>query len=228
MTCARLALPFTCCLVLAPVTAFSETRFEMADDPVVTSFGLYYDRYETDLDIEGTDVETRVERLGITFTEQLSRQIHGRIDLGYLATFQDDNPVTGNNDQTGQYLALGLGARLPLTQRISLGGDVGYSFNYADGEINDVETDISWREADARAYVDFRVPAARFRVGGHAQDIDGEFDIDSTPSQSLVFEGSENTGLFAGVDLYVDRGRVSLYGHTGDRSGFSFAFAVDY
>ena len=224
----RLAPPLACCLALAPLTAFSETGFEMGHDPVVTSFSMYYERYDTDLDIEGTDVETRIERLGITFTEQLSARLHGILDLGYLATFQNDNPVTANNDQTGQYLRLGLGTRIPLAQHFSLGGDIGYSFNYADGEVNDVESDISWREAQARAYLDFRLPAARFRIGGQAQDIDGEFDIDSTPSQSLVFEGSENTGTFAGVDLYVDGGRISLYGHSGDRSGFSFAFAVDY
>ena len=211
-----------------PAAAPADTRYSVGYDPALSGFALYYDRYETDLRVEGSNVETRIEKLGISFTQYLAPNLSGDIELGYLATFQDDNPVTGDNKQYGEYLGLGLNAGIPLSPRMSLGGELDYAFNYADGDVNDVETEMSWREARARAYVDYDLGAARFRVGAQGQTLDGDLTFATTPSQTFVFDAADSTGAFAGIDLYVDNGRVSLYGQTGDRDGFILSFAAEY
>ncbi|HDP90484.1 MAG TPA: hypothetical protein ENN42_11115 [Thioalkalivibrio sp.] len=229
MSPARIALPLLAACLASPTALASDVRIGVGMDPTVSSFSLYYERYHTDFAMAGTSVETRIERLGISFGQALARYLSGDLDLGYLATFQDDHPVIGDNKLYGAYIGVNLQTRYPLTEVVGLGGSLGYTYNRADDTVNDVETEISWGEARARAWTEFRMPSARLRVGLQGQSVDGDMTWDTTPTQTFSFDGKTNTGAFAGIDLYTGGiGRISLYGQTGDRDGFTLSFAADY
>ncbi|MDX5374922.1 MAG: hypothetical protein LPK43_03950 [Gammaproteobacteria bacterium] len=225
----RLALPLLATVLATPAMAADNVRLGMGLDPVISSFTLYYERYETGLAMGGNAVDTRIERLGFSFSQPLARHLYGDVDLGYLATFQDDHPVIGDNDLDGGYLGVSLTGSYPLGEVFALGSSLGYSYNWADGEVNGVETDISWGEARARAWTELRLPAARLRIGVQGQHLDGEMTYETAPTQTFTFDAGNSTGAFAGIDLYTSgAGRISLYGQTGDREGFTLGFAADY
>ena len=212
-----------------PVGAIAAGDIRVGYEDTVTGFSMDYANYDTDLVIQGAEVETDIEKLGVTFRQALGRNLSGDIELGYLATFQPANPFIGSNKQYGEFIGLALNGGIPLTQRLTLGGRIGYAFNRADGDIDTVETEMNWRETTALAYLTFRLPAVALTVGAHGQNLDGDLSYAGPPSETYTFDEATSTGAYAGLDLFVSgTGRISIYANSGDRSGFTLNFGVDY
>lgn len=228
-----LAAPLLLALGLAPAVAAAQDWGRQAGTDVDVS--LDFHRYDTTLESEGADWDTRYTKLGMSFFETNYGRLRPGLLLGWLEFRQSGNPATDGLVPSGGYLGIRLEYLLVDARRFGLGVAGDYVYHAASEVELDSATDevtnkvnMEWSESTLGAWAELRLgridligSAAYLRVVG-----DETVREPDALSGTRRFESADDLTGYAGLRVWTDpTGRLEALGNAGAREGITLRFA---
>jgi len=190
---------------------------------------LLIQRYETDLNINSSIIESRFNKVGLIIYEPSYSSFQPALQFGALEISQNNNPATTGINLTGNYLGILFRSLLygGSTLGIRLGGS--YAYYAADKVKNNQEINLDWHELIFNiqallVYEDFSIA-----FGGYSQLIDGDETAFGSVTQTRQFSENKKAGMDFEIEYWVDAtGKIGIHVDSGARQGVGLVFTREF
>lgn len=189
-------------------------------------FALYGQRDEMTLRAGAVDVDTRVGRLGVTFTGIYNPHLEASLDLGHAELTQSDNPATQGMSLYGQYGGVALRGWPLRSTFLEVWLGVDYTVLSVSGNNNGQETKVEWDDGGVAAGLVLHVGHVDLLAGVRQASLTGDEIASGTLHYTRSLSLEDEMSYWGGLDLYVDRtGTIGLRVSGGARPGIALRFA---
>ena len=222
--------------LLAPSLCLGENW--PSDDAIHLDVSLDFNRYETTLESEGEQFDTRFTKLGMSLVETGYGRFRPGLLLGWLELKQSDNPGTEGLIPSGGYLGLSLDYTLLDRPHLGLGLTGTYLYHWVEDVQRDPDTDevtaetqMQWSESTLGAWAELRFGRVDLIGSGTYYYIDGDEVVREPDSLrgTYRFENADDLTAAVGARFWTDNtGRFELLGNLGAREGITIRFVRSY
>jgi len=190
---------------------------------------LLLHRFETELSMGDSVVESRINRIGLILYEPAYPSFQPGLQIGALEINQSNNPVTAGINVTGNYLGVLFRSLLYQSSHSGIRLESGYTYHAADKLTSNQEINLRWHELLFNIHALLTYGNFNFVLGGYTHLIDGDETAFGPITQTREFAESEKTGMRFGLDYRVDiSGKVGFYADSGARQGIGLVFTREF
>ena len=187
---------------------------------------LLIQRYETDLDVDDSIIESRINRVGLILYEPAYAAFQPGLHVGAFNINQSKNPVTAGMSLSGNYLGLLFHSLLYRHRHLGLQLEGSYTYHDADKVTNDQEVSLQWHEFMANLHIQMAHGNFYYAIGAYSQFIDGDETAYGAITQTREFKVNERTGTHLEFEYWVDAtGKIGIHVDNGGRQGVGLVFS---
>jgi hypothetical protein len=194
-----------------------------------TEAALLIQRLETDLKLDQSISQARINRVGLIILEPANPALQAGLQIGALEIHQSDNPITAGLNLTGNYIGIMFRSNLYHGNHTAIRLDGGYTYNEVDKHTNDQVINYDWHEFLLRALFEWKFADFNMSLGGYTQIIDGDETAFGVVTRTREFEQVDKTGARLEVDYRVDvTGKIGIQLDNGGRDAVALIFAREF
>ncbi len=194
-----------------------------------TEAALLIQRLETDLKLDQSISQTRINRVGLIILEPANSAVQAGLQIGALEIHQSDNSITAGLDLTGNYIGIMFRTNLYRSNHSAIRLDGGYTYNEADKHTNDQQIKYDWHEFLLRALFEWKFGDFNMSLGRYTQIINGDETAFGVVTRTREIEQVDKAGTRLEVDYRVDvTGKIGIQLDNGSRDAVALIFAREF
>lgn len=193
--------------------------------------GLYVSRDDAGITNADSDLDWRVDRIGIRLSERVNPHLILGLEGGIVAVDVTGQAATDGMQLSGNFLGVTLGGAAFAGARVGMDYRLGLSYQSAEDETEGQRVEQDWLESEVSVSLRWRT-AGRVSIfaGSRLRALDLDQRMSGTVNSTASFEEQGRAQAFAGAALEVDPGGfidLAVYrGSGGD--GFALTFSREY
>lgn len=212
-------------IVMAHPAAVANGQPGVGMGPFGVDFSLFVERADSDWRFSDADRETRRDMIGVRWAEPLAPGLAGGVSLGYIGLTQAGDPLLAGRELGGYFVGINLFGALLQGRRITLTGEVDYTYHEVDDRDEAQRVEMQWHAAGvglgARAPLG---PGLALLAGARYGLIDGELLASGSLDDTRTFEEQRRETYLLGLEAAVQDGRVAVSWRGGQSRGFGLSF----
>lgn len=190
-------------------------------------FALVISENKTRLNHGSTDVNTKIQRIGVAWQELYGERLRLGLLGGYSFVTQTGNPASAGLELDGYHAGIAFNADLIQRQRFTIFFAGAYVYERTKDERSAQSVDLSWSVPSARLGALVRLNEWVQLTGGMQYSyLEGRERVRGATNQTLDIDRRHETGWFVGLTLTVDAngGYVGISGQSGVERGGAIYF----